>query len=60
MFPIRWLMRMSQWSRRPPSARRVVLLLALLAAVVVIVTLEGTGLWPDWARMERMPRMRLP
>ena len=60
MFPMRWLLHMSRWSRNPPSARRVKLLLALLVVVVIIVTLDMTGFWPDWARMDRPPRPRIP
>lgn len=60
MFPLRWLMHMSRWSRNPPSARRVKLFLALLAVIILIVTLDMTGYWPDWARMDRPPRARFP
>lgn len=52
-----WLLRMSQWVRNPPSPRRVKLVVGVIAACVVIVLIEWLGFWPEWATIERTPRI---
>ncbi|PTV96993.1 hypothetical protein C8J27_101101 [Rhodobacter aestuarii] len=52
-----WLMRMAKWAHHPPSLRQVKIGAAVLAAVLAIWGLEAAGLWPDWATLERQPRV---
>ncbi len=54
-----WLIRASRWARNPPSAKMVVLLLAIIAFGLALLGLELFGLWPEWAKVERAPRIRL-
>lgn len=51
-----WLMRMSQWARKPPSAKRVKLVFVIIAVAAVIWGIEWLGYWPEWAKAERIPR----
>ena len=50
------LLRMQRWLRHPPSMRRVILVFAVVALCAAIWGLEHFGLWPDWAKTERVPR----
>ncbi|MEZ5887410.1 MAG: hypothetical protein R3D56_11085 [Paracoccaceae bacterium] len=45
---LRWLLRMSQWARRPPSMNRVILGAIVIGICLAIVGLEWFGLWPEW------------
>lgn len=54
-----WLIRASRWARNPPSAKMVMLVLAIIAFGLALVGLEYVGLWPEWATVERQPRIRL-
>jgi hypothetical protein len=55
MNPI-WLMRMSQWARKPPSIKKVKLVFGVIALALIIAGIEWMGWWPDWATAERIPR----
>lgn len=55
-----WLMRMAKWARRPPSLRQVQIGAVVLALALAIWGLEALGLWPDWARIEKTPRLPRP
>jgi len=52
-----WILRMAQWLRHPPSPRRVAIGAVVMALVALIWGLDVAGLWPDWARTERAPRL---
>lgn len=52
-----WFLRMAKWVRNPPSPRQVKIVLGVIAIAAVIVGLEWAGLWPDWAQMDRAPRL---
>lgn len=51
-----WFLRMARWARRPPSMLHVKIGAVMLALALAIWGLDHFGLWPDWARVERMPR----
>ncbi|SDW91113.1 hypothetical protein [Litoreibacter albidus] len=53
----RWLLRASMWVRRPPSERRVKLFVGLIALCIAIALIEHYVGWPEWAKMERAPRV---
>ncbi|EPX79103.1 hypothetical protein [Litoreibacter arenae] len=53
----RWLLRASMWVRRPPSDRRVKLVVGLIVVCILIALIEHYVGWPDWATMERAPRV---
>lgn len=55
MNPIQ-LLRMRRWLRRPPSLGRVTLIVAAIVAALVIWGIDQAGLWPDWAKTERIKR----
>jgi hypothetical protein len=44
------------WARRPPSEKRVKLFVGLIALCIAIALLEHYVGWPEWAKLERMPR----
>ncbi|SOC11682.1 hypothetical protein [Rhodobacter maris] len=52
-----WLMRMAKWVRHPPSLRQVQIAAVVIALVALIWGLDHFGFWPDWARVERAPRV---
>ncbi|UWR24736.1 hypothetical protein K3757_09525 [Sulfitobacter sp. S223] len=56
MLDPRQLMRAKRWAQNPPSLKRVKLVFAAVALALIIVGLEHFGLWPDWAKAERIPR----
>ena len=56
MLDPRQLMRAKRWAQSPPSLKRVKLVFAAVALALIIVGLEHFGLWPDWAKAERIPR----
>jgi hypothetical protein len=49
-----WLLRMSQWARRPPSLARIKLVFGIIAVLLVVFVLEHYGWWPDALTAERM------
>lgn len=51
-----WLLRMAKWARHPPSKRRVTIGAVVLAVALLVVGIEHLGLWPDWARVEKVRR----
>ena len=53
----RWLWRASIWARRPPSERRVKLVVGLITVCIAIALIEYYIGWPDWAKLERAPRI---
>lgn len=57
MHNMMWLVRAARWVRNPPSAKMVKLVFGIIAAGLAIVAIEKLGYWPDWATMERAPRM---
>ena len=56
MLDPRHLLWAKRWVQNPPSTKRIRLFLAVLAIALVIFALEYFGLWPEWARAERIPR----
>jgi predicted acyltransferase len=56
---LNWLIRAARWVRHPPGPGRVALVLAVIAIALAIVGIEQAGLWPDWARLERAPGIRV-
>lgn len=56
MLDPRHLMRAKRWTQNPPSAKRVKLVFAAIVLALMVVGLEYVGLWPDWAKSERIPR----
>ena len=42
----RWLLRASQWARRPPSWRQVRMVLIILAIGLALVAIERVWGWP--------------
>ncbi|MCL7463968.1 hypothetical protein [Phaeovulum sp. NW3] len=55
-----WLLRMAKWARHPPSPRMVKIAAIAVAAALAVVALDWLGLWPDWARVEKLPRAPRP
>jgi hypothetical protein len=51
---LRWLLRMSQWARKPPSGAGVKLVLFIVAALLVVLALESLGLWPEGLTAQKM------
>ena len=51
-----WLLRMAQWARHPPSMRQVRIGAVVVALALGVWGLDLAGLWPDWARADKMPR----
>ncbi|MEQ6247953.1 hypothetical protein ABMC89_03585 [Sulfitobacter sp. HNIBRBA3233] len=49
-------MRMAMWARNPPSWKRVMLVFAAILVALGIVGLDYFGLWPEWAKADRLPR----
>ncbi|MBI1217883.1 MAG: hypothetical protein GC186_04980 [Rhodobacteraceae bacterium] len=58
MDPLRWLLRMSRWSRHPPPARQVAVVLGVVAACLLLAGIEHVWGWPAWATVNRP--LRLP
>lgn len=54
----RWLMRASQWSRRPPSWKRVVTVLVVIALCLVVVGIEHFWGWPAWLTVNGRAKIR--
>ncbi len=54
--PVRWLMHMSRWARKPPSQRKVLLVIGVIVLCLALYGLEKAGAWPDWAQAERLRR----
>ncbi|MBP0492039.1 hypothetical protein [Roseomonas indoligenes] len=52
----------SMWRiwRNPPSRMKLIVMLAALALAIGLVLVERRVGWPDWMRVERTPRPRLP
>ena len=59
MFELRWLVRLSRWSRHPPGLKRVVLVLAVVALCLALAGLQHFGLWPEWARVNGRQRIKI-
>ena len=53
----RWLMRAAIWVRKPPSPRKVKLFVGLVVVLLAIAFTEYYVGWPEWATMERRPRI---
>mgnify|MGYP006296464921 CR=1 FL=1 len=58
MDPIRWLLRMSQWSRHPPAGWRVKLMIGVLILCLGLAGLQKLGLWPDWLTVNGRANLR--
>lgn len=52
-----WLLKMAEWARNPPSKKQVIIAGVAAAVVLMIVGVEWLGLWPDWARVQHVPRV---
>lgn len=53
----RWLMRAAMWARNPPSAQQAKWLAILVAVCIGIGLIEYFGYWPEWAKLDRRPRI---
>ncbi len=51
-----WLIRMSQWARRPPSAGRVKLVVGVIGLFLALYGIELIWGWPDFLTLS--PRAR--
>lgn len=47
MWNLRWLLRMSQWARRPPSWERVMLVFGIIVACLLLFAYERFLGWPE-------------
>lgn len=54
----RLLIRMTQLARQRPSRARVINMITVAAIVLAVALAEWLGLWPDWARSQRIPGLR--
>jgi hypothetical protein len=54
----RWLIRASQWARKPPSWGRVVMLLAVIVLCLLLFGFDHFWGWPTWLTVNRPLRMR--
>ena len=55
---LHWLLRASQWARRPPSMQRVILVVGVIAACLAIAGLaQLLGVETEATRQPRFPRM---
>ncbi len=53
----RWLLRAAMWVRRPPSPQRIKMFVGLVVICIVIGLIEYFGYWPEWATLDRPPRV---
>lgn len=53
MIPVEWLMRMSQWVRRPPGWAQFRILLLILGICAAFALWEHVMGWPDWLTPDR-------
>ena len=53
---MRWLWRASMWARRPPSEKKVKLVIGLIVGCILLALIEHYVGWPEWAKLDRMPR----
>lgn len=53
---LHWLMRMSQWARKPPSWRRVMFVGAILAVCLALWGIETIWGWPEWLEVNGRAR----
>lgn len=51
---IRHLLRVSKWARHPPSSQRIMILAVVLVLSLTVYGLDYFGVWPEWARTERI------
>ena len=49
-------LRMSRWARNPPSLKMALVILAVVLLALVPVVIQHVWGWPDWLRVNRMPR----
>lgn len=52
----RWIMRAAIWVRRPPSPRKIKFFVGLIVIAITIGLIEYFGYWPEWAKVDRLPR----
>lgn len=52
----RHFMRAKRWAQNPPSAKRVMLVFGAILIALAILGLDYFGLWPEWAKADRIPR----
>jgi len=50
---------MTRLARHPPSASRVKLVLGVIVLCFILFGIERTVGWPDWLRVNEMPRGRM-
>lgn len=50
------ILRLRRWVQHPPSWGRVKLIFAVVAICAGIWAIDQAGLWPDWAKTERVKR----
>lgn len=50
------LLRMSRWARNPPSLKMALVILVVVLLALVPVAVEHIWGWPDWLRVNRVPR----
>lgn len=54
----RWLIRASQWSRKPPPLRKVVAVLVVIALCLGLLGIEHFWGWPAWLTVNGRPKLR--
>ena len=52
----RWLIRMVRLARNPPGPKRIRVMLVIAALIGGVLVVEHTIGWPQWARVNRLPR----
>ncbi|MCA8883189.1 MAG: hypothetical protein KDA50_05500 [Rhodobacteraceae bacterium] len=53
MIPLHWLMRMSNWARRPPSWAQVRVVALILGICALLYGIEQVFGWPEWLTPDR-------
>ncbi len=57
MNQMRWLLRMSQWARKPPPLWKVLLVFGVVLACLALVGVEKFIGWPDWMTVNGQVKM---
>ncbi|MBD8665306.1 hypothetical protein IFT59_18865 [Rhizobium sp. CFBP 8752] len=52
----RLLIRMSLWIRHPPSRQQIYIMAIVVVLAAIVVGIEWLGYWPDWMRVDKLPR----
>ncbi|WEZ85756.1 phage tail protein (plasmid) [Rhizobium sp. 32-5/1] len=49
-------MRMAYWVKHPPSRTQLYIAAAVIVLAAAIMSIEWLGYWPEWMKVERLPR----